>query len=675
MRLRSWSRFPSAPMGTATGYRQSYTLVGVGDSLTAGQDPDGPDSLPYLQQLSNWTDWRPYWNAGVAGETSTQIKTRFLADPTLHVQTAILWPGRGNDWTSGTTSATVFADIDAMIAAMAAAGNDRYIVLGITTGGGAEKPGGGGSGETRYNNIIAHNIAAAARYGDRFFDIRTWLVNDGLEATGRTPTADDLIDRANDQIPRQLRRDADNVHMNNAGYDAVAYKVAELLGELISGLPYDGLVTEAGFAQVIGAGTTSWSEKVRSFTNAIAFNDPIKGYDVMTGSNRQYWFLAGGGHARPEAAGSIDRYITGIGYGALGYDCTGSGNTAVGYNAGLSLTTGPFNTIVGIRAGDALTTGGSNIAIGVDALTDMVDGSENIAIGRNALRASTAANPSVAIGYQSMLNNTTGALNVAVGSQSLRSNTTGTNNVAVGDSALYANTEGGGNVAIGKFAGDAITTGSDNVAVGRGAYSAGQTSGGNVAVGVVAMGSATGNTDCVAIGNGAGENLSGADYVVAIGAGALPAAATGNGSIAIGYHAGTLSTGQYNTLIGFQAADNLTTGNYNIFIGHNIDANSVAGSNFMSIGNLIFGESVDGEGTTISSGTVGIGVRPTAAGPRLQVAGSIYSDTGFYGTEVTAPSAPAANGFRLFAQDNGAGKTQLMVLFATGAAQEIAIQP
>ncbi len=45
------------------------------------------------------------------------------------------------------------------------------------------------------------------------------------------------------------------------------------------------------------------------------------------------------------------------------------------------------------------------------------------------------------------------------------------------------------------------------------------------------------------------------------------------------------------------------------------------------------------------------------------------------GTEQAAPAAPAANGWRLFAQDNGAGKTQLMVIFATGAAQQVAIQP
>ena len=43
--------------------------------------------------------------------------------------------------------------------------------------------------------------------------------------------------------------------------------------------------------------------------------------------------------------------------------------------------------------------------------------------------------------------------------------------------------------------------------------------------------------------------------------------------------------------------------------------------------------------------------------------------------EQTAPSAPSANNVYLYAQDNGAGKTQLMARFATGAAQQIAIEP
>lgn len=43
--------------------------------------------------------------------------------------------------------------------------------------------------------------------------------------------------------------------------------------------------------------------------------------------------------------------------------------------------------------------------------------------------------------------------------------------------------------------------------------------------------------------------------------------------------------------------------------------------------------------------------------------------------EIAAPAAPDANHVRIFAQDNGAGKTQLMARFATGATQQIAIEP
>ena len=43
--------------------------------------------------------------------------------------------------------------------------------------------------------------------------------------------------------------------------------------------------------------------------------------------------------------------------------------------------------------------------------------------------------------------------------------------------------------------------------------------------------------------------------------------------------------------------------------------------------------------------------------------------------EQTAPAAPAADRVRIYAEDNGSGKTRLMALFATGAAQQIAIEP
>lgn len=43
--------------------------------------------------------------------------------------------------------------------------------------------------------------------------------------------------------------------------------------------------------------------------------------------------------------------------------------------------------------------------------------------------------------------------------------------------------------------------------------------------------------------------------------------------------------------------------------------------------------------------------------------------------EMTAPSAPATNKVVLYAEDNGSGKTRLMARFATGVAQQVAIEP
>ena len=68
------------------------------------------------------------------------------------------------------------------------------------------------------------------------------------------------------------------------------------------------------------------------------------------------------------------------------------------------------------------------------------------------------------------------------------------------------------------------------------------------------------------------------------------------------------------------------------------------------------------------AGNVGIGTTSPAA--RLDIAAGAMRFA-----EMTAPSAPAADSVVIYAEDNGDGKTRLMALFATGAAQQIAIQP
>lgn len=48
---------------------------------------------------------------------------------------------------------------------------------------------------------------------------------------------------------------------------------------------------------------------------------------------------------------------------------------------------------------------------------------------------------------------------------------------------------------------------------------------------------------------------------------------------------------------------------------------------------------------------------------------------GFELLEMSTPSAPSSNRVRLYSDDNGSGKTRVMALFPTGAAQQLAIEP
>lgn len=71
----------------------------------------------------------------------------------------------------------------------------------------------------------------------------------------------------------------------------------------------------------------------------------------------------------------------------------------------------------------------------------------------------------------------------------------------------------------------------------------------------------------------------------------------------------------------------------------------------------------------------------TLAGGISASPGSVASPSLTIGTFISMPeqavdpAAPAANTARFYARDNGAGKTQLVVRFPTGAVQVIATEP
>lgn len=64
-----------------------------------------------------------------------------------------------------------------------------------------------------------------------------------------------------------------------------------------------------------------------------------------------------------------------------------------------------------------------------------------------------------------------------------------------------------------------------------------------------------------------------------------------------------------------------------------------------------------------------------AGGNNIDNVGAIYQANFHEMAEVAAPGAPAANKARIWVEDNGSGKSRLMVRFASGAAVQLAIEP
>lgn len=87
--------------------------------------------------------------------------------------------------------------------------------------------------------------------------------------------------------------------------------------------------------------------------------------------------------------------------------------------------------------------------------------------------------------------------------------------------------------------------------------------------------------------------------------------------------------------------------------------------------------SASGIALTFGAGGVGNSVSLSTNNTARQIVldDQVYFVVGISGTEISTPAAPAANGWIMYGEDNGAGKTRLMVRFASGASQQIAIEP
>jgi len=183
--------------------QRKQPFVAWGDSLTAGT---GSSLFHDFPTLISGIDSRMVFNEGKGGETSSEIKKRFLAYHNREIfGNSIFWVGRNNFYENN----VVIDDIDQMVSSLPK--NGHYLILGIVNSDVPEER----KNTSNLNSIKAINMLLSEKFKDKFIPIREILIS--------SASPSDKIDVENDVIPHTLR--SDKIHLNDDGYAIVAYAI------------------------------------------------------------------------------------------------------------------------------------------------------------------------------------------------------------------------------------------------------------------------------------------------------------------------------------------------------------------------------------------------------------------------------------------------------------------
>ncbi|HTR18369.1 MAG TPA: hypothetical protein VMH91_00060, partial [Candidatus Paceibacterota bacterium] len=357
------------------------------------------------------------------------------------------------------------------------------------------------------------------------------------------------------------------------------------------------------------------------------------------------------------------------------------------------------------------------------ALSSITSGTGNVALGSSALQNDTSGGNNVAIGVQALQSNIDSVRNIGIGSLALFSNTSASDNIALGLNSLYSyngDIFSGNNIAIGQSAGQDLVAGSNNIAIGENTYDFFDNSGSNqLNIGNALYGDLANGDIGVASGKhiNFGVDSSGfgdSGYGLRDNSGTIefknnggswttlgsPITVDGNSNLYSTLNTpSSLTSGNYNVALGYQALPAITSGQYNVAFG--IDALQVNqdGSNNVGLGvqslqsnvsgsnNVGFGPNAlqlstgsnnvalgSGAGSNLTSGDNNIAIgqgtnfRSSSASNQLDIGNTIYGDLSLQSIS-TGDNSNAATGQWSFiggGASNSATNTASVVLGGNG---------
>lgn len=488
------------------------------------------------------------------------------------------------------------------------------------------------------------------------------------------------------------------------------------------------LATWAGSANLVSVGRLSTSGvqmmylPPAPFTGSMAFGNGLPSLTNV---------IAGDGTANTAVgrdallANTTGPGNTGVGAYALKVNTVGAGNTAVGANTlqNLNHATNNFgNTALGYQALANTTGGYENTGVGSQALIGNVTGVRNTACGEKALDGNEG-DRNTGLGHRSGYLHHLGNDNVFVGAFCADGNVglwAGSEHTLVGAYSCWNLDGSAGNTTLGFQAGLALTTGSHNVLLGRVAGANLTTGSQNIILGPVNAASVSADYQLSIGGVITATDYRTAPIVFANGLHSTKDAIAGvstDGSVIQNTTASTAGVPlQQSPRLRFRSnVWNSTTPANNT---NDWWIESIPQTGATPYGNLYFRSSLNGAASTIplilnslgdlsmlgnfnmaaakqiiwdtrsvlsspADGKVVARNQGNTAGIAVDVTTDAVlklrnrATTGGAVLELLEQTAPVGftDSVRIYAQDNGSGKTQLMAIFATGVAQQIAIQP
>jgi len=237
------------------------------------------------------------------------------------------------------------------------------------------------------------------------------------------------------------------------------------------------------------------------------------------------------------------------------------------------------NTHIGTSTGSGYDTSNPlpsrNVLFGYEAGKNNHSDSDIVAVGWKAYHAqSYGSGRNVAVGSTSLYSCTGGYDNTAVGCQSLYSLAGGYNNVAIGKDTGYSITSGYANECIGYEAGKQITSGLGNTLIGYQSGATITTAYNNICIGYNAQASSSSVNNEITIGHTSMTKfrVPGVDFVLKDNGGTPTTGqvliADSNGEGYWGAAPSPSSDSSYNTLVGTDAGDSISSGQYNTVVGY-----------------------------------------------------------------------------------------------------------